>query len=389
MARLVTSSFELNSLTSGVEVDGTITGSPTIVTSPVHTGTYALQCTTSAAQAYIRYNPYTSNTSNKIYVRAWINISSYPASGGTADIIGIYTSSITALAKLKLTSTGTLTTINSTNGTIGTASAALSTGTWYCVEFYLDSSVNNGTVEGRLNGTLFTSAAGNATAGAARVLVGIFNTTTATINFDDIAVNDNTGSSQTGYPGLGQIVRATPNAAGDSNGFATAVGGTAGAANNYTRVNETTPDGTSTYNASNTLNASDLFGISLPAIPTGSIINCVVVGGQCANITAADATTAFKWQIEKTSGGTISKSAAIIPNSTTMTVNKGQPGASTYLHTLYNDPDGNPWTPATVASMQVGYTLSAAHTNPVAISTVWALVDYTLPLNNSGFFGFF
>ena len=72
-----------------------------------------------------------------------------------------------------------------------------------------------------------------------------------------------------------------------------------------------------------------------------------------------------------------------------MAVNKGQPGASAYLHTLYNDPDNNPWTPATIASMQIGYLMHVINTRAIAVSTVWALVDYSLPSNSSGFLAFF
>ena len=387
MARVVTSGFELNSATAGVEFDGISAGTPSIVTSPVHNGSYALQVSPSSAQTAVRYNLYSSNQSNKIYVRAWVNIGVMPSSATV--LIGIDTVTSTQLGRLEITSGGKLQLQNSSGTSIGSVSAALSTNTWYCLELSLDSSVNNGTVEGRINGVVFSSAAGNATAGAGRVIIGVsLINTTATITFDDIAINDNTGSAQTGYPGLGIIARATPNAAGDSNTFLTQVGGTAGSANNYTRVNEVTPDGTTSYNANITV-ASDLFGVSVPTIPAGSTINCVVVGGQFANLTGADATASFQWQIEKTGSGTISKSAAIIPNSTTMTVNKGQAGVSAYPLTLYNDPDGNPWTPTTIASMQIGYLMNTTNVDPIAISTVWALVDYTPPSNPNDFFSFF
>jgi hypothetical protein len=388
MARLVTSGFELNSLTLGVEIDAaTGAGALSLVTSPVHSGSHALEVNPSSAASYVTYNLYASNQNHAIYARTWIYISSLPT--GTITLINIINSSFANLGSLKMLTSGKLQVCNSTGGFIGSASSTLALGQWYCIELSVDASVTNGVVAGRLQGLLIASGTGNAAAaGAQKAEFGQGTSFSSTLFFDDIAVNDDTGTAQNGFPGLGTIIRATPNAAGDSNTFLTQVGGTAGSVNNYTRVNETTPDDVSSYNAS-AIAASDLFGVSIAAIPTGSTINCVVVGSRAADLVGADATASYQTQIEKTSGGTVSKSSAIIPNSTSWKSNPQQPGASTYLHTLYNDPDGNPWTPATITSMQVGYLMDVLNTRAIAVSTVWPLVDYTPPSNTSGLLAFF
>lgn len=382
MARLITSGFELNSKTSGIEFDNSsISGDITIVTSPINTGTYAAKIATTTQNSFTIYTPFTTNQNTGVYARTWFYISSTPTLA--TRILIIYNSTTVQRAAIILTTGNQLQLVNSSTVQVGSNSTTLSTNTWYCVELFVDASISSGTITGRLNGTIFATGAGSASSGWSKVHVGaVSGSSTTTLYFDDIAVNDNTGSFQNSFPGIGQIARLTPNAAGDSNGFATNVGGTGGASNNFTRINEVTPDGTTTYNASSTLNASDLFAVSTITIPTSTTINCVVIGGQFANITGADTTAAFVFQAEKTSGGTISQSSAIIPFSTTMFVNNFNANGSASGHplVLYNDPDGNPWTPTTLASMQIGYKITATNTNPIAVSGVWALVDYTTTL---------
>lgn len=388
MARLITSGFELDK--TGDEADTINSGTATSLTSSqAHGGTYALQLgPSSTLTPYLVYDYYSANQAKKVYARAWIYISTLPASA--FKLIDICNNNTVTQAGIILTPTGATTAalqlVNATTPTpiqIGFNSPTLNLGTWYCVELFIDATVTSGTNEARLNGTVFATGAGTATTGVSKFRIGLYNgtasTSTGTVIIDDIAVNDGTGSNQTGYPGLGQIVRATPSGQGDSNSFLTAHNGTAGAQNNYTRVSELTPDSGTTYNASAAA-ASDLFTVTVPAIPSTATINCVVVGGQYANSAATDTGTAFKWQIEKTSGGTVATSSANIPNSNTWTINGttgGSQGQSNYPLVLYNDPSGNPWTATTIASMQIGYTLSTAGTNPVGISAVWACVDYT------------
>jgi hypothetical protein len=81
--------------------------------------------------------------------------------------------------------------------------------------------------------------------------------------FDDLAINDNTGSFQNSYPGEGKIIHLKPNAAGDSNGFSVQVGGTVGSSNNYTRVNEVTPDDATSYKRFSSIKPLKIFLIVL------------------------------------------------------------------------------------------------------------------------------
>ena len=77
MARLFSSGFELNSLTAGVEITS-VTGSPTIQTGIVRSGTYALRANPTAATAFVTYTVDTTNISPIVqYFRSYIYISSY------------------------------------------------------------------------------------------------------------------------------------------------------------------------------------------------------------------------------------------------------------------------------------------------------------------------
>ena len=147
--------------------------------------------------------------------------------------------------------------------------------------------------------------------------------------------------------------------------------------NNYTRVDEVTPDDATSYNASDTANASDLFTVGSNSIASNAAINLVQVGAVFANITTADTTTALKLQIEQTSGGTIYKSNAIVPDSTTWVTDSPAGTTVNYPVTLAVDPTGAGWTTTTLGSMQIGYLLSTAGTHSIGVSTLWAYVDYT------------
>lgn len=201
MARLFTSGFELNSLVGGVEYD-TITGTVSIITTTIRSGTYALKANPSATTGNVLKQVYTANQSTQIgYLRVYINVSVRP----TTNPVGICSFTVIGgsnRAIVLMQNDGTLVLRNSTNVQIGSASSAVALNTWNYVELKADSSTNPGTFEARLNGVVFAS--GNDSAGAntfACIKVG--NSTaneTYTMFFDDVAMNDNTTSTDNSYP---------------------------------------------------------------------------------------------------------------------------------------------------------------------------------------------
>jgi hypothetical protein len=202
-------------------------------------------------------------------------------------------------------------------------------------------------------------------------------TASANIFFDDVAINDATGGSQNTFAGSGKVLRLKPNATGDANTFATQTGGTAGGANNFTRVNETTPNDATSFNGSTTVNEHDLFNVDASAIGATDTVNVVHVNGRFRDSTA-DATQTIKFEIEKAAAGTILQSSAIIPNTTTWVTNSVNAPHNPVL-TTYTNPDGAAWTQTTLDSMQIGYklTVDGSGTRRIDVTNVWATVDYT------------
>ncbi|MCI3240292.1 hypothetical protein [Streptomyces spinosisporus] len=194
MARKFTTGFE-----AGTEWD-TTNGSPTIVTTQANSGTHSLRChPTTSQQTSISQEIDPDGNRDHVFLRAYINVATAPAamtgimawSGESTDVSDFYGVKMTASRTLIITASG------STTG--GTATAAIPLNTWTRVEFDYDDP--NGTGKIYIDGTLATTRTGIALEGGVYARFGVINPTTADIYFDDIAVNDSTGSSDNGLPG--------------------------------------------------------------------------------------------------------------------------------------------------------------------------------------------
>lgn len=382
MARLKTLSAELNTVTAGVEVTGTDAGTNvTVQTSIVRTGTYAYQSGAGTARdTYYRY--VTGVSDAQFFGRAYIYVAAAPTAN--ARILRIMEIGIDTRTSIRIKSDMTLILTDSAGTQIGSPSSALSTSTWYTLEltYKNNAPVPTSTMEARLNGSVFatTSIATTIDGSNAFVWGNTDGDTTLNIYYDDIAVNDTSGGSQTSYPGEGKVLYLVPTAAGDANTFATQTGGTAGAGNNFTRVNETTPDDATTFNGSSTLNEEDLFNITdiSGTINSYDTINLVEVHGRFRNSTA-DATAKVTFELIKTTGGTKTSSSTITPNSTTWRTNvAGTTEPKTATIVAYTDPDAGAWTNSD--AWQIGYKLTTAPGTGgrrIDVTKVWAVVDYT------------
>ncbi len=385
MARLWSCGFELQSVTNGVEITGKTGTTPTINTTIKRSGSAALRCTPTTNSSYINTQFTASNF--LIKVRFAIYIASLPSA--TTQVCIVDQSVYDYLGAIKLTTTGTLqlwsvtTAFPSTAAQIGSDSAALSTGAWHVVTFSMDTTTaSSWPCTAAVDGTTFVNTTFTGSADSAfnidRLFVGPFDTTTTDLYFDDIAVNDSSGTSETGLPDWkGQIIHLQPNAAGDNNAFTVQTGGTAGSANNYTRVDEITPDDSTSYNGDVTAGDIDDFNITnTPAsIGSGDTINVVSIGVRY-NAAVASLEAAFKVRVKKASAGTVTLSAAITPNATTWKTNNNAT-VGIYPLVTYKDPDASVWTKATLDTAQIGYTISTTNTNAANISAVWMLVDST------------
>ncbi len=399
MARLWQFGAEQNTNTAGVELTVITNSGNTLSTSPVRTGTYAHKTQGNASLQENGTYKFSLGANGPFYARGYIYI---PSSVSViCSIFSFYDGVNTINAtwgRIRLTTNNTLELWDSA-AKIGSSSPVLNTNQWYLIELKYYNNTGTGKLEldaryAPDNGSPSVSFASTTTSTLASQPITFLawgnnsaGTVTNDVSFDDLAINDSTGSFQNSFPGPGKIINLKPNAAGDSNGFLVQVGGTAGSANNFTRVNEVTPDDATSYNGSAVLSAEDLFNVEDSGIRPNDTVNVVAVGVRMADLVGADATAAFKLEIEKTSGGTKTQSATIIPNSTAWITNAAA-NPRNYPLVTYQDPDGANWTQATLDSMQIGYIQTAINVQTIAISTLWASVDYT-PAYTSNFFPFF
>lgn len=367
--RIYQTGFEMNSL----PLEGfTVTGSNMAAQSSVVAGgIYALRSnpTAAASRALIQY---TTGTQSEQFFRFKYRADTHPANN--ISILNITDGGATVFP-VRIRSTGSgIKAIANDNSQFGT-DQTLNTGQWYRVEMRIVSNATTGIFTMKIDGTQVINVTGVNTTGNDMqfFIVGTSTSSTHDYYLDDLAVNDTAGGIQDTFMGNGTVLTRRANAAGDANGFLVQVGGTAGSANNFTRINELTPDDATTYNASVLLNAEDLFNFTDSGIGTQDTINVVSVGARFANI-IADATTAIKLELEKTGSGTKLQSTAIIPNSTSWNTN-GTVKADRIHAAL--DPDGGSWTKTTLDSLQAGYIVTAAGVNTVAVSTLWVNIDYT------------
>jgi hypothetical protein len=385
MARLWTSGFELQTLTDGVEWTS-IASTPTISTAVKRSGAASMRVSSlaSGTRKGHRYQFAAANGNGPYFFRFYFRADTLPSAANT--VMELLSTAPAMVVRLFLNSDGTLQ-LGDEDGTIGSPSAAVATGNFEHrieIEFNRTGSSGSHVLKARLNGVEFAAATNRALSTGVAIfrLGGNLSAeaqTTGDWYFDDIAINDSTGGDQNSYPGPGRVIHLNPNASGDANAWLDTAG-SAGTANNYTLVDETIPD-TADFVQSVTLNAEDLYNFSASGIQATDRVNLVAVGGRFANDTA-DATTAFKFEIEKAAGGTKSQSSAIVPNSTTYQTNASA-APRNYPLTLYTDPDGAPWAQATLDSLQAGVLLTAAGANKARIAAVWVLVDYTDDFNRS------
>lgn len=374
MARLWSSGAELQSTTNGVEWDTTTvtSGGVAIDTTTKRSGAASLKFTSSAsASNYIEH--LFSSSEVVAFSRVYVYFTAWPTDAHGAIIQHINNAG-TVIASIAVTTAGKLRLFDgdSAGTQRGSDSSALSLNTWYRVELQ----TNNGAgteIEAKIDGTAFASGAMTSATNTKSIDFGFVDwQANAVMYMDDMAVNDNSGSSQTSYPGAGNIIHLKPDSAGDSAGFVRQ-GTDSGA--NYSQVNETTPDDVSKYVNSATLNAEDLHNMGASGIGASDTVNVVSIGVRFRrnNNTASPQ---FKVEVEKTSGGTISQGSAITPNSTTWRTNANA-APRVYTLTTYTDPDGAAWTQTTLDSMQAGFKLTTTGgTTRIDVSTVWALVEY-------------
>lgn len=381
--RLWSSGFELQSVTAAMEFD-TITGSPTISTTIKRNGGASLKCAPSALTCYIGHTYDAGGSSNSgltYYARFYIYIKT--STSGLASILVLRDSNNgNNTVSIRLNTDRTLELWSdgySIPAQIGSNSSSLDAETWYRVELSATSDLASTTVTAYLNGVSFASGTFSTTADWPNLLrLGCVTSTTAELYFDDIAVNDSSGSYQTGLPGAGSIAHIYPNAAGD-------IDQTTDTPNGYLKVDEyPTPDDATSYVVFAANNNSFLVKCQSSATAGISADSITLVQVGYRHRSASASAYGFTPQIESQASGTLLSGTAWTQNNTTWHTN-GNALPRIYKLTSYVDPQaGGSWTTNLLDTTQIGGICTDAVPN-MWLSSMWALVEYipttVVPLN--------
>lgn len=389
MARKYMMGAELQATTAGVEWE-TTTGSPSINTSIKNGGAASMRTNPSAATAFIRQT-WQTDTVNTHYEKFDFYIAT--ASGANTYIWQYLDSGNSIGFALQITSGRVVNMINNAAGTtVLASSSALSTAAWHSIQIKIvDHATTSAQFELKIDGSTIASLTGlTGVDGGGRSSIGFITSGTGDFYFDNWLINDTTGSAETGYPDQNEIVAViVPDGTGDNNGWANATGGTAGAANNFTRVNQIPPDDATTYNMVNSAGTfTDDFtcGSSSGAgIGSGDTIKCIQVrlrGGSTATTTGATINTRIKSAAGGTTTTATGNDAYNVNGWRTDGASPAVPDLTSYL-----DPTtGSAWTPTgtnSIDNMQIGYVNAASNTTVRRVSGVYAMIGYVAASGNN------
>jgi hypothetical protein len=381
MARIFSSGFELNSTTSGVEWTS-VTGAA-ISAVVKRSGTYALKIgsLSSGIAKYVQQQFQSSNADGPFYVRTYFRYITLPSADNA--IIRLKGTGPSNVIEIRLSSTGTLKLMNNSSQ-VGSASSALSSNTWYRIELLVDATPAGGSEIARayIDGTEFASSTALTFAAtfANLELGGNLRSEAQTQGrwyFDDVALNDSTGSFQNSLPGAGSIVHLRPNASGDNNQLGTA------ASTNWQQVDEVTPDDSTTTISTIADSSGEIDDYNINSTPSDILTNTAITlvhVGVRYNGTSTSSHDTIVVRCKASSGGTVEESSGITPSNTTYVTNANAV-PRTYPLTLYDLPGASTtaWTKADLDTTQIGFRKNADSTNGVRVSALWLLVEYVAP----------
>jgi hypothetical protein len=371
MSRLWSSGFELNSTTNGVEWND-VSGSPTIQTTTVRSGTYALQISSlvSGTGKYVLYTLNDIGTQGPLFFRVYVRFATFPSAEN------IFIGDDNLYFYLTIDNIGVVR-LYDEDGQIGSGSSALSLNTWYRIEIQYDKTPVAGShvIRAKIDGTEF---AGSNTRNLAFSIFGFMfggnigseGNTTGNWFFDDIAINDSTGSFQNSYPGEGEIIHLRPNATGDNSAWT----------GDNTDIDEVTPDDATTYIEA-IEDGTDIEDVNIDATPAAlasdDTINVVQVGVRHGAVGVAGADPEYALRIKASSGGTVEESSTITITAAAFATN-GNANPHNYLLTLYDLPGASTtaWTKADLDTAQIGVHAVTTIAELPRISTLWLLVDH-------------
>lgn len=352
MARLYNCGFEFNTNTSGMEWT-TSSGGFVVQSTVKRSGGYAGRANPTASTRYMQHR-FQTDAINTTYHRFYMRIATAPAS--TIEVWS-YQDATTKAFSLNVTNGRVLEMVNPIfDATVLASSSALALDTWYRVEIKIvDHATTSAEFELKIDGTVVSSKTGlTGVAGGGMFNLGaVTGATSPDIFFDDIAINDTSGSAQTGYPGSGRLVLALPTGAGD-NAATTGI---------YSYINEIPPTNTATsgstmieLDANPTIGDYAMTDSSTLGIASTDTITLTQVMARIREEAAG--TSNYTLRIKSAASATVSSSASVDAGNATARTNPTGTTAFTNLRIDYTDPTtGIAWTPTgtnSIDNMQAG-----------------------------------
>ena len=326
------------------------TGTPTVTSGSAKTGTYKLVCTASSATVYVTLPSITIRR-----ISFWLLISSTPAAETT--IFGNDTSG----GRIRLNTSNQILFYDGT--TLRGTSSAISGSTWVRIccgvaggattDWLLVNDGNLGVITG------VTVAAFNATC-----RMGVITSTTATLWFDDLAVDDTFSTTDVGDIG---VTAAVPRAAGTYSAWSYV-----GSANHWDNVEEITYSDSDYNYYATAANANDSYLITSCAnmnIPSAATIAAVRVMSRMSR--AANTLRAVHNQL--------------VRDNATDYVTAVSPTTSYVWYFIYyaNRPSGSAWDQTSVDAFEIGGRHTSAYAQQTNLSATYAMVAFKRPILRS------
>jgi hypothetical protein len=370
MARLFSSGWELRSILA--EFDANTGTTPTIDTVNMRSGGACMDCNPAGATSFTTKNTATMATGNTWYFRVYIKVLSNPSSA--TRVLNIFQTGFSW--GIILNTNGSVQAHGAASDTLtarGSPTSVLSAG-WHRLEISGNWDTNVQTC--RLDGTQFDSGNYGAVSGT-NIQVGIKDSCTTHVLFDDLAFNDQSGAVQNSWPGDGSIVHLMPDSAGDINANTT-LGGSSPAATVWQSIDEVPPDDGVTFVSIGATGTTNGFLVNLESATTKLTSVTSVTLAQVGNRVTGATTSSCNYASRLRSG-------ANTTNGTTITLatiswffkDDTSPRMYDSALTFYVDPaDSAAWTLAKLDGVQIGmYSPSDANPNP-RTTNMWLLVEY-------------
>lgn len=387
-ARIWTTGFELNTSTDAMETAfQAASGTAGTGAGIARSGTYGLRVTgqTSTVRTGRCAHFVQTPAVGPYFLRTYVYFAAFPSAEN--QFFALMDGLVTPDHRISIDNTGTLKLYNGAVQVGGTTT--ISANAWYRLELHFDGAPAAGSQVLEAFITLEDAALGAAFAASSTLTLSDTTEsymctglnlnaeaqTAGDVRFDDLAVNDSTGASQTSFAGAGHVVYAFPNAAGDTNSTATLTG----CATHIECWDEGPPpdDATSmiTYDTIDDITDVNVTNSATMGIGAGDAITLVDVWVRFKGDTVG--ASVIRTRIKKAAAGTVAESGAGLISFGTVAwfTNDDVTYPSGSILSRATDPDGAAWTPSTIDSMQIGVHATDVTPNP-SVTMVWAVVEY-------------